>query len=320
MTFYKIHVTDDNINNININKYKFLNLDDFIKLNNDEVTNFNLLLIRANYLPIVKTIDNEFQRFFNSNNTESSIKNKIINCKIPKVLFIHDIHEYSFIGGYKALFDISKELNINYVISNFSDNFEFEIIHSNFEKLNIPVFVFPIFNIAFQDDWVPDSNISKEYDILYYGADIDPCYHFRLRLKKILEKYSKIYGWKIRIVNYGELTGTRLYNEINKSFLCVSTRSSFDYFLFKYCEIPFSNSLVIGDIPTQLKDYLKNNTIIEINENMSDSVICTIINDTLKDKNLIIEKTKKLQDDIKYLNAKYLNHYLTLMTDIILNK
>lgn len=320
MTYHKIFVTDDNINNININKYKFLEMDIFVNLPDDKIKTYDLLLIRANILPIVKSMGQEWECFLKNNNKNESIEIQIQKCTLPKVLYIHDIHNYSFIGGFEALFNLSKELNINYVISNFSDNLEFNIIYSNFERLNIPVFVYPIFNLAFDDSWIPPINLNKEYDIIYYGADIHYCYAFRLRLKHILEKYHKQYNWRIRIIKYGELTHKDLYNEINKSLLCVCTRSSFDYLLFKYIEIPFSNSLIIGDIPTQLKNYLKHNSIIEINEDMDDSTICKIINDNLKNTDLIFQKIKELQSDLKYLNRKYTNHYLTLIADKILNK
>lgn len=320
MSSYKIFVTDDNVNNIDINKYKFLDMTTFINLSDEQIKTYDLLLIRANILPIVKSGGNEWLMFSNKNTKNESVETQIKNCTLPKVLYIHDIHNYSFVGGFEALFNISKELNINYVISNFSDNLEFDTIYSNFEKLNIKVFAYPIFNLAFNDSWIPTINLNKEYDILYYGADIHYCYKFRLRLKQILEKYHKQYNWRIRIIKYGELTGVDLYNEINKSLLCVSTRSSFDYLLFKYIEIPFSNSLIIGDIPTQLKDYLNHNSIIEINEDMDDLTICTIINENLKNKDLIFKRIKELQSDLKYLNRKYSNHYLTLMADKIFNK
>ena len=56
MLSYKIFVTDDNVNNIDINTYKFLDMTKFINLSDEEIKTYDLLLIIVFKVFIIQNI------------------------------------------------------------------------------------------------------------------------------------------------------------------------------------------------------------------------------------------------------------------------
>jgi uncharacterized membrane-anchored protein len=76
--------------------------------------------------------------------------------------------------------------------------------------------------------------------------------------------------------------------------------------MHKYIEIAASKSVILGNIPSDYEDLLKGN-IVEINENMSEEEIITIIDNALSDKDKLNEMSnnlyKKIHEEHNYTNA-----------------
>ena len=148
----------------------------------------------------------------------------------------------------------------------------------------------------------------KIYDILFYGS-YNGNYPLRMKLLNIVINLSKKKLINFRLIHQHEnFIEEKLSNEINKSWLCITTKTGkHDRFLTKYQEIPFSFSCILGNIPTKYRDLLENN-IIEVDDNMSDLQIENIILKTLKNKKEILAKTdrlhKKLKSILSYENGK----------------
>jgi len=307
----KIIVNDLNINSINI-KYKYILFDEFLKLDDTEQSNYEFLLIDYVRLPII-SYKHFCEDLYKTKEDTVYIENKIINTKLIKILLIHDLHDYTFDDKFVGFFNYCTKIKIDYISSLYSDNYEFKIIKSNMENRGIGIYVIP----HLIDETIYHSyNESKIYDIIFYGTVSDNCYAFRKRLLEIIQKYKIQYRWKVRVISYNELTTHALSKEINKAYIAIASRSSYDYFLMKYIEIGLSNTLIAGDIPTQSTDYFKN--IINLTENMSDIEITTILHNNLNDKQALLHKIRQQSNDIKYLQLKYKNYYYNMLFDKIM--
>ena len=231
-----------------------------------------------------------------------NINSLILNFKGKRIFRIHDIHDYTFIDGYNGFENYCKNVNINLVIGNYIYNNESKIINSILKKLSITYCVIP--NLI-NSQIFKNYNNEKIYDILIYG-NMGFCYILRKRMLDIIQKTTK---WKSRIISFNELTGVELANEINKSYLSVATCSTFEYFLCKYIEIPFSNSLVIGNLPEQGKMLFNNDDFIYINNEMTDMEIINIIDKILENKKDILDKINNLNNKLEFYKFKYINNY-----------
>jgi len=233
----------------------------------------------------------------------NDINTLILNFKGKRIFHIHDIHDYTFIDGYFGFKNYCKNNNINLVIGNYIYNNESKIINSILKDLEIPYYVIP--NLI-NDNIFKNYNNDKIYDILIYG-NMGFCYILRKRMLDIIKKTTK---WKSRIIEFNELTGIELSEEINKSYLSVATCSTFEYFLCKYIEIPMSSSLVIGNLPEQGKMLFGNDDFIQINDNMTDIEIIDKIDKVLENKTIILDKIKIMSNKLEFFKLKYKNIYL----------
>ena len=77
----------------------------------------------------------------------------------------------------------------------------------------------------------------------------------------------------------------------------MATSSRADIFMHKYLEISASYSAILGNIPSDYNDLLKNN-IIEVNEFMSDDEIIDKISYYLENKEILFDMTKRLGDRV----------------------
>ena len=177
-------------------------------------------------------------------------------------------------------------------------------------------------------DWKQE----KKYDILLYGtydvnkkrpvenhkADQDyiklcnnkgikigkkySFYPLRRRLKLLLSKNKYKSKFKIKILKPKCIHNSFVANEdlsklINQSYITMATSSRADILMHKYLEISASYSAILGNIPSDYNDLLKNN-IIEVNEFMSDNEIINKISYYLDNKEILFEMTKRLGDKI----------------------
>lgn len=150
----------------------------------------------------------------------------------------------------------------------------------------------------------PQTIPEKEYDILFYGCTEKNVYPFRYLLLQILKKLSTKY--KIKIIPFTSYKKTpssivqhHLYHEISKSYLTVATQSQFDFLIKKYQEIPLSGSMILGNIPSNYSDLFNENTIVFIDDTMNENTIIKKIEESLENKDELLQKTIELQKIIR---------------------
>ena len=203
------------------------------------------------------------------------------------------------------------------------------IVNSSYPDKNILNFK----SRYFDNKVFKDHKLEKKYDILIYGTRNFPynilnnenlqviinykkdykkkinkeCpnkidfYELRTKLENILIKYRHKYN--IRILDNGKnitsypITGENLSKLINQSYMTVCCSSVCDLLFYKHLEIPASNSVILGDYPSDYEETFKDN-IVKIDKFMSEEEIINKIDEALSDKKSLLEKSQKLHDII----------------------
>jgi len=142
-------------------------------------------------------------------------------------------------------------------------------------------------------DVYKDYGLEKEYDILLYGNTNSKFYPFRKRLHKLLSKH-----FNCKVVSYPEIRGVELAKLLNKSWMAVATKSTEDYLVAKYLEIPACNCLPIGNIATTEKSLFKE-IVFEIPESMTDEMIVNKVRAALDDKPMLSSWIQENKDRIQ---------------------
>jgi len=161
------------------------------------------------------------------------------------------------------------------------------IIREHLQKCNIEKFPYYFDNDVFKD-W----KLEKQYDILFFGNIWKNFYPFRNKLYNILKKNRN--KFKCLFLGYNltdhttMVTKEELSKLINQSWLTVATKSTGNLLFMKYYEIAFSNSIVLGDYPDLEQNYFADN-MININIDMTEQQIVSIIQNALSDKNKLIQ-------------------------------
>ncbi len=120
--------------------------------------------------------------------------------------------------------------------------------------------------------------LEKEYDILLYGNTNSDFYPFRKRLHKLLEA-----NFNCKKVEYPKVTGEALVKLLNRSWMSVATKSTEDYLVAKYIEIPACNCLPIGNIATTERAVFED-VMFELKEDWSDEYIIEVVKECLGNK------------------------------------
>lgn len=290
--------------------HNIISLDDYIKADKTGIdySDFYLFIsCRRSSLCFYRKLSIDL---YKDEKSIEDINSLIINFKGKRIYRIHDIHDYTFIDGYEGFKNYCKNLNINLVIGNYIYNNESKIISAILKNLGIPYCVIP--NLI-NDTIFKDYGNEKIYDILIYGS-MGFCYILRKRMLDIIKRTSR---WKSRIISFNELTGAELSKEINKSYLSVSTCSTFEYLVCKYIEIPLSGSLVIGNMPEQGKSLFSDDDFIHVTNDMTDQEIIDIVDTAITNKADILHKIKRLNDKLEFFKVKYLNNYLCKCIDFL---
>ena len=151
-----------------------------------------------------------------------------------------------------------------------------------------------------------DSNIFKfrntnyEYDVLLYGF-INKQYPLRKKMLQALIFLQKTTKIRIKIIQhpgYSKNTKEKIpRNEdlskiINKSRFSLVCSSEYGLLVKKYYEVPMSGSTIIGDIPHDYMDLLKDKKIY-VNRNYSNDQIINVIMKALNNYYLNIENNSK---------------------------
>lgn len=219
----------------------------------------------------------------------------INNFYSQKVLFILDIHDYTFKGGYVEFKKKCMMYNIQYLCTRVKYSQEFFHLKSELYPY-VNVFSIP-HNI--NTSMFKDHQQEKIYDIIYYGSDYAKSYPFRRRIKNLLKTDKFQNKLKIRIVEWSEgIKGEALSKEINKGYISFSTKSIYNYLVKKYFEVPLSNTMLACDMPEYGKEFISKDNFIYIDENMSDDELLNIFLDNLKDKKELMERTARLRNEV----------------------
>lgn len=230
---------------------------------------------------------------------------QIPNCK-EKIIHVTNVQ-----SKVKTVFEIEDLYNVDQIKSQIINNGFTNVIHryngqrmSMLKKqMSVSFFHWPHFvnlDLCFKKTFR-----EKPIDILLYGHT-GKVYPFRKRLLKILVKLnaSKRGNLNIKILKhpgYNELknsiTGKKLSNLISKSWLCISTSSSHDFFLKKYLEIPLAGSMPIGNCPSQMNFYTKSDMICLDADDNDEQIVRTILK-TLENKSALMKRIIHLQQKV----------------------
>lgn len=181
------------------------------------------------------------------------------------------------------------------------------------------------------DFCMPSSRIdNRPIDILVTGALAPPVYPLRCRLADMIRKgmFSK-YNCKIRNhpnywIDNSENQQKDYINALQNSKLTVACSSIFKYRLSKYSEYPACGSVLLGDLPLESDDVLKEieSYSIIIDNSWSDKQIVERVEFYLGNKDLLEEKKQnglRIIDE-KYRVKNYVDRFVTILKENLGNK
>lgn len=230
----------------------------------------------------------------------------IVNKIEKKFFIIQDMHQKTY-GSIQNLCGILNNYKFN-IIFTFYNNAEARLIR----KLTPQCKYFHLPHHIDTDIFkIHEENTIKDIDILLFGSAHHKHYPFRKRLfDLILNNQDK---FKVYFIEYNSSVYNPNHCEIglskllNRSKLCIGTKSRYDYLVGKYFEISSSNCLIVGDIPTDGINLLKNN-ILELSQTLSDNEIIDKLTNCIKNYNEytnIISNLKEITDK-EYNLDKYI--------------
>ena len=227
---------------------------------------------------------------FSHNYTMVSECNKL---NVPKVLHIEDMHHLKEIRDFVSYHDIK------HVIHNSNYSYQLKKL-----KINLPNNIKYYHNEGTIDtDIFTDYGFEKKYDILLYGCDHVKQYPFRNRLFNLIKKSNR---FKVKHIPFrswkkdkNTVFGKLLAHNINKSWISIATTSKYNYFIKKYIEIPSCNTMVAGNYPP-CHDLIYQDMIVLTHE-MSDDHIINLLEDALKDKTNLKEKTQTMYKNVRQI-------------------
>jgi hypothetical protein len=224
---------------------------------------------------------------------------KSFNGKI--ILSIHDTHNYTFKNNFKGFFEFCNYYNINAIITKYSSNFESDII----SYCNLPVFTIP--HLIRNDVFYKQPDVKKTIDILMYGS-IGECNDFRKRLHTILSQNKDL---NIVIIpnNPQYYTKDKICDLLNKSYIGITTSSSYNYFVMKYMEIALCGCVIAGNMPKQGHIYFNKSDYISLEKTMTDEQIIDILTKYLENKEILYKMINNQYERIKYLQTVYYKSY-----------
>lgn len=239
----------------------------------------------------------------------------IVNCVKTKFFIIQDMHQKTY-GSIEQLCSLLNQYNFN-IIFTFYDNTEARLIRKLTPQCkyfhlphHIDTNIFKNYN---------ENNNIKDIDILLFGSIHPKHYPFRKRLFDLIlnnkDKYLNVY-----LIEYDSSVFNPSHCEsglaklLNRSKICIATKSRYDYLVGKYFEISASNCLIAGDIPRDGRDLFKNN-ILELANTMSDNEIITILDECLNNYSNYTDKIEKIKNtvDTKYNLDVYIERLLNII-------
>jgi hypothetical protein len=254
------------------------------------------LLIYYTRVPI--TVYTDFYKDLYPNAQEIlRIQQKVLDFPGKRVLLIHDTHDYTFLHGYYSLYDCITDWKIDYVISNYCGNDEFEVLRAGLQRLHVPIATIPnlVSGTIFKNRHLP-----KKYDVMIYGST-SGVYALRKRMFDLLT--TNRLGWRVKVLAERDVQGEALSTLINEAHLVVSTGSLFDYLVAKYFEIGHSHACLLGNVPVQGR-YLFEENYIPLNLTMSYEEIEETISSALERKPHLAHLAEKVSQSLQLYVAE----------------
>jgi hypothetical protein len=296
----------NNLHEIDLNKYDKILLDatsivprstllsyDVIKDYINKLKNFKIILICHDLhdwslglnieCPKSSIVEKGLKPLLYETNEKKAIKNFFEEYNITQIISLYDCPEYNYWKKY-----FTNITNFNYI----SHHFDNTIFYRKRE-------------------------VTKKYDILFYGWSNKHVYPFRNRLKNICQKYNlNIKIIKRELIYDKSKCETGLNDLINSSWMCITCTSNYSYFVRKYLEIA-NGSVILGNINRHGKSILNNN-LIELTNSMTDIKILSKIMYYLSNKELLVYINSKANDIL--VNYSYVNFTKKLINIIEHNK
>lgn len=182
--------------------------------------------------------------------------------------------------------------NISHVYSTSSQFVNINLFHSWDQEKIYDILIYGTTNVKLSEPF-------NDYDKIAFDNGERSFYPLRKRLKNLLLK--KWRGkFKVKCLKEpsfykktkSSICGEELSKLINQSYLCISTRTIENFMVKKYLEIAASDTVILGDIPTDYKNMYKGN-IVEVNLDNTDEEIYNILCKALGDKEKLINMGKE---------------------------
>lgn len=256
----------------------------------------------------------------------------LVSCIPNKYFIIQDMHEKTY-GSVKNLCELLDKHNFH-IIFTFWSNAESKLIrkltpsckHHHLPH-HIDTNIFKIHKsvqeqepVQMQDHVQVQMPTIKDIDIMLFGSVHPRHYPFRKRLFDLILENKTMFE-NVYHIEYDSSVYNPAHCEIglsqllNRSKICIATKSRYDYLVGKYFEIPASNCLIAEDIPTDGRE-LFSNDILVLTNSMSDEEILTKLTDCCKNYSLWTEKVGKLKHVVD--ESYNLDKYIDRLTEILI--
>ena len=291
-----------------------------------------------NYSDMIYYINNNsdhFEDLIIEKNNKLSIQNN------SKIITLVDLHRTNYENLKKFMLDVNEKI----IFCKYLPFWFMNIWNDLFKGYVIPkVILYPAYIWKFKKNYNKHMSSNKPIDILIYGAhtsSISPditsekylakqnyinfnnYYELRHRLMTKIIKDEKLKDINIKFVQPSDnIRGDNLNKLISQSKFTIATCANVLYLVEKYFEIPFNNSIIIGNIPEYAPNKMKEN-IINIKNSMSDNEIIEILIDSVKNyenhksKQLLgkyLYEMSEIISESDYLKDTYIYHYSGIKT------
>lgn len=190
------------------------------------------------------------------------------------------------------------------------------------KKYDILIYGSRTFNYPFKKEPLPSiQRFLKQYEerhnVVVEEHTLINFYYLRKRIETILETCGDKY--RIKVLPESGIYNSDIANEslsmlINQSHLTIACATLADVMMHKYLEIAASNSVILGNVPSDYVDLFRGN-MIEITEFMSDDAILEKIDNALANPVMLKSMSARLYERV---HAEHnLDCAVDNMTDVI---
>jgi len=177
-----------------------------------------------------------------------------------------------------------------------------DIFKPTYEEKIYDILIYGSMNFQFPTPY--DFPVADQYIERWCNKNNEPIpekfdfYHLRKRLRDLVLKYPHKYRIKHLSEHENYFTcphpvrGDDLAKLINQSWLCITDTSIADRCMNKYMEIAGCGTVPLGNLPTDYSDLF--NEMVQINNDMNDDEILSIIDKALENKEDLLKRGKIL--------------------------